>query len=103
MRMISIAPVFALLLAQGQISASAQEVRNTSYSTFTGEKVLRIEAVLPVSAGEVWTAFTTVKGLSSWIAPVVAVDFKVGGIISTNYDKNAAIGSPGTIRLKIIS
>jgi hypothetical protein len=93
----------ALLLTIGSVSASAQEIFDTSYTTHTGERVLRIESTIPVSVNEVWAAFTTEKGLASWVAPVVKLDLRVGGALSTNYDKNALIGSPGTIRLPILN
>lgn len=84
-------------------SASEASVRDTSYTTQSGERVLRIETVVPAPAEEVWAAWTTARGLSGWIAPVVAVDFRVGGSIRTNYDAKSQIGGPGTISLPIIN
>jgi hypothetical protein len=92
-----------LVLILGSISVSAQEVRDTSYTASTGERVLRIETILPISVDSVWLSFSTPKGLSSWVAPVVSLDLRTGGMLSTNYDKNAAIGSPGTIYLPILN
>lgn len=43
------------------------------------EKVLRIELSIPAPVHEVWEAFTTKQGLSSWLAPDVAVELKPGG------------------------
>lgn len=83
--------------------AAAQDVRNTSYVTKTSERVLRIETVVPASPETVWNAWTTPQELSKWIAPVVAIDLKIGGTISTNYDQKATLGSAGTIRLPIIN
>jgi len=65
--------------------------------------VLRIETIVPVSVQDVWDAWTTSDGLKEWIAPVVAIDLRVGGVISTNYEKTARIGDAGTIRLPIIN
>jgi len=95
--------VLTVALVLVGIEASAQEVRNTSYTTKTGERVLRIETVVSVPAEEVWNAWTTPQGLSKWIAPVVAVDLKIGGKIQTNYDPKAKIGGAGTIELPIIN
>jgi len=91
------------VLAQSAFGAAGQEVRNTSYITKSGERVLRIETVVPVSTEEVWKAWTIPQELSQWIAPVVTIDLKIGGAISTNYDQKADIGAAGTIRLPIIN
>lgn len=80
-----------------------QGVKNTSYVTSTGEKVLRIEFAIPVEKTEAWNLFTTEEGWKKWAAPVVSIDFRVGGLISTNYDSSKVIGDPGTIRLPIIN
>ncbi|HEY3707585.1 MAG TPA: SRPBCC domain-containing protein [Terracidiphilus sp.] len=42
-------------------------------------KVLKIELSIPAPLHDVWAAFTTNKGLSSWLAPDVSVDLKPGG------------------------
>lgn len=42
-------------------------------------KVLRIELSIPAPVHDVWEAFTTRQGLSSWLAPDVAVELKPGG------------------------
>ena len=39
--------------------ANGQTVKNTSYTTQTGEKVLRLELVLPINAKQAWQLFTT--------------------------------------------
>lgn len=91
------------VLVQSVPVAAAQDVRNTSYVTKSGERVLRIETVVPASTESVWKAWTAPQELSKWIAPVVAIDLKIGGTISTNYDPKATLGSAGTIRLPIVN
>jgi uncharacterized protein YndB with AHSA1/START domain len=93
----------AAVFAQSVSSAAAQDVRNTSYVTKSGERVLRIETVVPATTESVWKAWTDPQELSKWIAPVVAIDLKIGGKISTNYDQKATIGNQGTIQLPIIN
>ena len=95
--------VAAVVPARTEADPGSQAVRDTSYTTQTGERVLRIETVVPVPVARVWEAWTTPAGLKQWIAPVVAIDLRVGGTISTNYDRNARIGDSGTIRLPIIN
>jgi uncharacterized protein YndB with AHSA1/START domain len=83
--------------------AFGQEVKNTSYTTSTGERVLRLEFVIPVEKQEAWGLLTTADGWKKWAAPVVSVDFRVGGTILTNYDRNKTTADSGTIRLPILS
>jgi uncharacterized protein (TIGR03067 family) len=80
-----------------------QEVQNTSYTTSTGERVLRLEVSVPMGHKQAWKLFSTEKGLKMWIAPVVSLNFKVGGEIVTNYDTTKSAGDPGLIRLPIIN
>jgi uncharacterized protein YndB with AHSA1/START domain len=42
-------------------------------------KVLRIELSIPAPVDDVWQAFTTAQGLTTWLAPDVSVDLKPGG------------------------
>jgi hypothetical protein len=81
--------------------AGAPEVRDTSYVTSTGERVLRIETTVHASVNQVWECWTTSAGLQRWMAPVANIDLRIGGTISTNYSKDARVGDPGTILLKI--
>lgn len=37
------------------------------------------EYEIDASIDEVWDAFTTTKGLQSWVAPLADIDFRVGG------------------------
>ena len=102
-RILALTILVAAVLAQSVSGAAAPDVRNTSYVTKTGDRVLRIETVVPVSVERVWKAWTSPQDLSKWIAPVVAIDLRIGGSISTNYDQKATIGEAGTIRLPIIN
>jgi len=43
------------------------------------EKALRFEVIIPGSLDEVWNAFTTTDGLSTWLWRDVRVDPRVGG------------------------
>jgi len=83
--------------------ANAQTVKNTSYITQTGEKVLRLESVLPVSMDEAWQLFTTDAQLMKWIAPVAHIELRTGGYILTNYDKTKPLTDSSSIKLDIIN
>jgi hypothetical protein len=99
MRSTNIAVLFFLLKSL----LPAQDVENTSYTTSTGEKVLRLQFVLPVDRHETWNLLATADGWKRWAAPVVSFDLKVGGLILTNYDRNKTVSDSGTIRLPIIN
>ena len=103
MKMSLSAGLVAAITLTGTLDAFTQVVRDTSTQTGSGERVLRIESTVPVPRAEVWKAFTTPDGLKKWIAPVVAIDLRIGGSVSTNYDTAATIGSPGTIRMGILN
>ncbi len=81
----------------------AQEVKNTSYTTSTGEKVLRFEFVAPLSKMETWQYFSIDEKLKLWIAPLAHIDLKTGGYLVTNYDKNKSLRDRSAIRIKIIN
>ena len=95
--------LLAMIVGLFPLMALAQEVTNASYVTATGEKVLCIESTVPLEKREAWKLFTTVEGLKKWIAPVVALDFRVGGQILTNYDKTKSVRDRDTIRLPILN
>jgi hypothetical protein len=92
--------IFTLVLAT---AARSQEVKNTSYITSTGEKVLRLESILPVDKKTAWEYFTTDEKLKKWIAPVAHIELKTGGYIVTNYDKDKPLSDASSIRLDIIN
>jgi len=82
---------------------SAQDVIDRSYVTRSGEKVLRFEITLPLDTKRVWRAFSDPEDMKGWIAPVIQLDLRAGGMLSTNYDKNAKITDASTIRLPIVN
>src|SRR3989442_455070 len=94
---------FAFVVIVSTSPLLAQEVKNTSYIMSTGDRVLRLESVVPVGRAEAWKLFTSVEGLKKWIAPVVSIDLKVGGQILTNYDSTKSVTERGTIRLPMIN
>ena len=62
------------LSAQGSGGAAAAQQQSGDSG-----KVLRIGLTIPAPVHEVWAAFTTKEGLSSWLAPDVSVELKPGG------------------------
>ncbi len=77
------------------------DVLNTSSASATGDRTMQLSIVVPASRAEVWAAFTTSEGYRSWGTPLASVELKVDGIIETNYDAAAKLGSPDNIRNQI--
>lgn len=50
-----------------------------AHSRRESEKMLRVEITVPASRSEVWKAFSTSEGLSTWLAPNSVVDLRPGG------------------------
>ena len=65
--------------AQTSGSASTGSTYADSALADNAAKVLKIELSIPAPVHEVWQAFTTQQGLSSWLAPDVSVDLRPGG------------------------
>lgn len=84
-------------------TANAQVVKNTSYISATGEKVLRVEFVLPIPQKQAWQYFSDDKKLALWAAPVAHIDLKAGGTLVTNYDKSKSLTDKSSISSDIIN
>ena len=93
--------VVTLLL--GTATAAGQDVRNTSFAMPNGDRVLRQEAVVAATLEEVWKTFTTADGLRTFLAPMVSLDFRVGGKWEVSADPNAQLGDPKNIVNEVIS
>ena len=61
------------------------------------------EGVVQASLDQVWTAFTTSAGLRSWLAPHAEIDFRIGGLMRTNYNPKGQLGDSETIENAILS
>ncbi len=76
---------------------------SSSYVTQSGEKILRLEVIVPESREKVWEYFSKEDKLKKWIAPVVFINLKNGGYILTNYDSTKSYDDPSSIKLGIIN
>jgi hypothetical protein len=93
--------VFLFLLISR--SSFGQTVKNTSYINESGEKVLRLEVILPIRISTAWQLFTTDQKLKTWLAPVVHIELKTGGYILTNYDSTKKLSDKSSINSAIIN
>jgi uncharacterized protein YndB with AHSA1/START domain len=65
--------------------------------------VLQHVVVVPATLQQVWDAFATTEGAAAWVAPLVHVDFRVGGIWESSYRADAKLGDPGNIQNRFVS
>jgi hypothetical protein len=93
----------AILLQSCIFFTSAQAIKNTSYISASGEKVLRLETVLPVNKATAWKYFTKDTLLKKWIAPLAHIELKAGGYILTNYNENKSLDDSSSIKLNVIN
>jgi uncharacterized protein YndB with AHSA1/START domain len=97
--------VLALLVTMNGAARGSDKaaVLDTSHTASSGERVLEQSVTVSASVKEVWDAFTTGPGFQAWAAPVAHVEFRLGGIIESNYKPDAVIGDPGNIRNEIVA
>lgn len=96
----------AILAASGAQAAGWRDfpgVENTSYVEADGDHAMQLSIVVPATRAEVWKAFTTSEGHRGWATPLASVDLKVDGVIETNYDAGAKLGSPDNIKNRIVA
>ncbi len=84
-------------------AADPAPVASCVASPAAGERALCHEVIVAAPVTEVWRLWSTSEGLASWVAPVAAIDLRVGGIWEASYDRNAEIGAPGNIRNRVLS
>ena len=94
--------IFLFCLLSLPILATAQ-VKNTSYITPSGEKVLRVELTIPLDKKGAWQLFTKDAELKKWIAPQAHIELQTGGYILTNYDSTKTLADSSSIRLPIVN
>lgn len=95
---------FTLLLGLflcGAVGADDGPVSSRIENTAGGDLILIHEVRINAPLAQVWEAYTSEDGWRAWVAPVVAMDFRVGGEIKTQYDASKAIGDEGTITLYV--
>lgn len=80
-----------------------RDVTNTSFVEPDGDRSLQLSVDVPAPAHDVFAAFTTSEGFSSWAVPVAKIDFRVGGMIEASYNPHAKMGDPDNIKNAIVA
>ena len=92
-----------VLIAQTPNENMEKRILSVVDSSHTNNMVLKQSFEINVSLDSVWNAYTTKKGWESWATSIADIDFKINGIIKTNYNKDGKIGDDSTITLHIIN
>ena len=82
------------------LAASATLAISTALVAQEAREVYEVE--IDASVDDIWNAFTTTKGLQSWVAPLADIDFRVGGKWRANYSKDGKLGDAKTIENTIL-
>jgi len=84
-------------------TTTSAEVRLTSYTTPSGERVLRHEVDLDAPPSAVWNAYATSEGLHGHTAPVASIDLRPGGFMESSYNPKGHLGDPANILNEVIA
>lgn len=84
-------------------SRDAGAVESCSRVEDDGSRTLCHEVVVAAPREEVWRLLSTSEGLRSWVAPVVALELRLGGLWEASYNPDAALGDPGNIHNRVLS
>lgn len=95
-------------LASGSALAQAaapppSPVETTLPREADGLVTLHQSVEVAVPASRVWAALTTTEGWRQWAAPFALVDFRLGGMIESSYQRDARPGAPENIRNQIVA
>ncbi|HJT69750.1 MAG TPA: SRPBCC domain-containing protein [Terriglobales bacterium] len=74
-----------LVLLMASAAALAPAAGQSGANQNSGGKVLIIGVTIPASRAEVWKAFATSGGLSTWLTPNAVVDLRPGGEWTAHY------------------
>ena len=102
MKMKNVLWMTAALFVAGAMTLDAQEVKNVSFKTSEGKRILRLETTVKCSLEKAWELFATEEGMRTWLAPVMQVDFRNGGRWEASYDKSKKLGEPGNIINEVV-
>lgn len=94
---------FTLIICAGLLLSYGVLFATDDSSTAKPDGRHQMQATIDVNIDQVWAAFTTNEGMKHWWAPVVDIDFKIGGIIQASYNTQGTLGDASTIENTILS
>jgi len=84
-------------------AAKTEQVKNTSFVSPSGERVLRHEILIKASLADVWNTVTTSEGWMSFMAPAVRMEMKTGGRFDSNYRVGGKTDDPDAIHNTVLN
>src|ERR1700751_764714 len=98
-RIVAVSLIAACGLAASSLALGAEKAGSAAVADKAngaeGEKALVIVVTVPAPVSEVWKAFTTSEGLSTWLTPNAVVDLREGGEWTAHFPGGSTGG--GTI------
>ena len=85
--------IVLVLLAVSAFSVTA--IAQEGHQKQSDEKILVLSITIPAPRADVWHAFSTSEGLSTWLTPGAVVDLRSGGEWTAHYPQGRTGG--GTI------
>ncbi len=95
--------LFITIFLSTQIMAQQKKVTTTIDTTTTNNLILTQEFVVNATLDEAWNAYTTKEGWEGWAVPLAEVDWKINGMIRTNYNRDGQIGDSTTIIIHVVN
>lgn len=78
-------------------------VTNTSFVEPGGDRAIQLSIEVPAAVHDVYAAFTTSAGFSSWAVPLARVELRIGGLIEADYNADAKLGDRTNIHNQIVA
>ena len=94
--------VFSLMFMLGPAIARSQDPADRMLNLATAEQPLVHSAVVDAPLTQVWQAWTTTAGITSWMVPAGEIELRVGGKMRTSYTKGSDLKGPDVIENTII-
>ena len=92
-----------MLFAQESTEMALKRIISVVDSSESDNMVLIQSFEVDVPLDSVWNAYTTKEGWENWATAIAEVDFRINGIIRTNYNKDGVIGDESTITLHVVN
>ena len=67
------------------------------------EKIIRIEVYIPATREQLWNAWTTEEGVTSFFAPKAKIELKVGGAYECYFELDNPVGLQGSEGCKVLA
>lgn len=99
----NLSPCIVLFLSTFQPAIAEDGSRSGHTMEEAPSQTVAYEHEIDAGVEDVWNAFTTDEGLKSWMAPIAKIELRIGGKMTSNYNKDGQLGDATTIENTILS